>query len=93
LLNHILLSYQKHHAPSASSIPENANTSEYLRVIKPVQGIENCRFRPIVRTNEGVHVNLSPIDIKLAKHAIQKMIRDIQPRSALTVNTNQGGQL
>ena len=54
LLNHILLSYQKHHAPSQSSIPENVNTSDYLRVVKPVPGIENCRFRPIVRTIENL---------------------------------------
>jgi len=77
LLNHILLSYQKHHAPSQSSIPENVNTSEYLRVIKPVGGIENCRFRPIVRANERVHIDLSPLNIKLAKYAVQKMLREI----------------
>ena len=93
LLNHILLSYQKHHAPSQSSIPENVNSNEYLRVIKPVSGIENCRFRPIVRTIEKAEINLTPLDIKLAKYAVQKMIKEIQPRSRLAVNLNQGGQL
>ena len=77
LLNHILLSYQKHHAPSAASIPEHANSNDYIRIVKPLNGIENCRFRPIVRKNDNIHINLPPVPIKLAKHAILKMIRDI----------------
>lgn len=77
LLNHILLSYQKHHAPSQSSIPENVNTNEYLRMVKPVAGIENCRFRPIVRTISHVSVNMDPLPIKPAKIVVQKMLRDI----------------
>ena len=77
LLNHILLSYQKHHAPSQSTIPENANTADFLRVIKPIAGIENCRFRPIVKVNASVHINLSPLSIKLAKYSVQKMVKEI----------------
>jgi len=44
LFNHILLSYQKHHAPSQSSIPENQNIEEKLRVIKPLKGIDNSKY-------------------------------------------------
>jgi len=44
LLNHILLSYQKHHAPSQTQIPENATLEEKLRVIKPLTGIDNSRY-------------------------------------------------
>jgi hypothetical protein len=44
LLNHILLSYQKHHAPSQTAIPENNSIDEKLRVIKPLYGIENAKF-------------------------------------------------
>ena len=91
LLNHILLSYQKHHAPSQSTIPENTNTNEYLRVVKPITGIDNCRFRPIVRAIPHSTINLSPIRIKLAKITVQKMISEIQPRSQLAININQGG--
>ena len=49
LLNHILLSYQKHHAPSHAQIPENAALEEKLRVIKPYYGIDNSKFQPIIR--------------------------------------------
>ena len=44
LLNHILLSYQKHHAPSQTQIPENSTLEEKLRVIKPLAGIDNSRY-------------------------------------------------
>ena len=44
LLNHILLSYQKHHAPSQSQIPENETLEEKLRVVKPLTGIDNSKF-------------------------------------------------
>jgi hypothetical protein len=49
LLNHILLSYQKHHAPSQTVIPEDKGTLEALRVLKPVRGIEIQKFNPIIR--------------------------------------------
>ena len=60
-------------------------------MIKPVSGIENCKFRPIVRSVDHLQLNLTPIEIKLAKYTVQKMLRDIQPKSALDININQGG--
>lgn len=53
LLNHILLSYQKHHAPAQSKIPENAAHDEKLKIIKPLYGIDNSKFQPIVRVLEN----------------------------------------
>ena len=44
LLNHVLLSYQKHHAPSQATIPEDAQTDENLEVIKPIAGLEYSKF-------------------------------------------------
>lgn len=58
LLNHILLSYQKHHAPSQSKIPENQTLEERLRVVKPLNGIDNCKFQPIIRVLSHVNANL-----------------------------------
>lgn len=58
LLNHILLSYQKHHAPSQSSIPENEILDEKLRVIKPLAGIDNSKFQPIIRELIDVKIEL-----------------------------------
>jgi len=66
LLNHILLSYQKHHSPSQTSIPENQTLDENLRVVKPLYGIENSKFQPIVRELKGCHINLPLSTIKPA---------------------------
>ena len=44
LLNHILLSYQKHHAPSQTQIPENSTLDERTKVIRPLTGIDNSRY-------------------------------------------------
>lgn len=39
LLQHILLSYNKHHAPSSHAIPEDAEHEQDLKVVKPIDGI------------------------------------------------------
>jgi hypothetical protein len=49
LLNHLLLSYQKHHAPANQAIPEGSGIEDKLVVIKPLKGIENCKFYPIIK--------------------------------------------
>lgn len=50
LLNHVLLSYNKHHAPSGQKIPEASSDNEQsLRVIKPLPGIDLAKFQPIIK--------------------------------------------
>jgi|TARA_B110001450_G_scaffold238776_1_gene246070 hypothetical protein len=66
LLNHILLSYQKHHSPSQTAIPEDKVTDEKLRVIKPLYGIDNSKFQPIIRELTDVHIDLELSKIKPA---------------------------
>ena len=66
LLNHILLSYQKHHSPSQTAIPEDKVTDEKLRVIKPLYGIDNSKFQPIIRELMDVHIDLDLSKIKPA---------------------------
>ena len=67
LLNHILLSYQKHHSPSQTSIPENQVLEEKLRVIKPLYGIDNSKFQPIIRELADVHIDLELSKVKPAQ--------------------------
>ena len=61
-----------------------------MKVIKPVKGIENCKFRPIVRTMDNVKIDLDYIDIKPINKKVAQMIKEIQPKS-LNININQGG--
>ena len=49
LLNHINLSYQKHFAPVKTTIMEDEPTSDDLIVVKPMNGIDNPKFQPIIR--------------------------------------------
>lgn len=49
LVNHINLSYQKHFAPSKQTINEDEQSQDNVKVIKPLNGIENQKFTPIIR--------------------------------------------
>lgn len=80
LLNHILLSYQKHHAPSQSQIPENQALDEKLRVIKPHTGIDNSKFQPIIRTLGGVKIDLASSRIPPAQKRVTKLLKGIQAK-------------
>jgi hypothetical protein len=41
LLNHILLSYQKHHAPTQYTIPEDTEYNDNLAIVKPMEGMQS----------------------------------------------------
>lgn len=60
LVNHILMSYQKHHAPSQQVINENEEYEDDLKVIRPLLGIESNKHQPIVRANRNVAFNVTP---------------------------------
>lgn len=79
LLNHILLSYQKHHAPALNAIPEDKGTSDTLRVIKPVRGIDISKFNPIIRNVQNIKLELNPCQIKPASKAVLSMLRGKEP--------------
>jgi len=36
----VLLSYQKHHAPSSAVIPEGKEQKDEVYIVKPIYGIE-----------------------------------------------------
>ena len=65
LVNHILMSYQKHHAPSQQVIDENEEYQEDLKVIRPLQGIESNKHQPIVRSNHNLKVTIPALKQKL----------------------------
>lgn len=63
LLNHINLSYQKHFAPVKGMIKEDEEEDENLIVIKPLQGIENQKFHPIIKCLEEFDIAITPYQI------------------------------
>lgn len=60
LVNHILMSYQKHHAPSQQVIQESEEYQEDLKVIRPLLGIESNKHQPIVRANKDIGIAVVP---------------------------------
>ena len=62
LVNHILMSYQKHHAPSQQIINENEEYEDDLKVIRPLLGIESNKHQPIVRANRDSKFFIAPHD-------------------------------
>ena len=60
LLNHINMSFQKHFAPVKSVIKEDEEEDENLLVVKPLNGIENQRFHPIIKNMNDIEVAITP---------------------------------
>jgi hypothetical protein len=89
LLNHILLSYQKHHAPSQTNIPENEVLDEKLRVIKPLMGIDNSKFQPIIRELLDVQIELPLCRIDTVRKTVNKMIKELTKYARM--DEHQGG--
>lgn len=86
LLNHILLSYQKHHAPSQTKIPENAALEERLRVIKPQTGIDNSKFHPIIRVLSHIKVDLPLAKMEPAQKRVNKLLRSAHEKFKLSLD-------
>lgn len=63
MLNHILLSYQKHHDPSHQPIKEDTEQHDIVNVIRPLPGIEQCKYQPMVRQISNIKVALTPCKI------------------------------
>ena len=63
LVNHILMSYQKHHSPTSDVIDENAEQSPPIKVIWPMLGIESNKHQPIIRDQTSLGVKIQPVKI------------------------------
>lgn len=60
LLNHINLSYQKHFAPVKTVIKEDEEEEDNLLVVKPLHGIENQKYHPIIKNMDDIQVSITP---------------------------------
>jgi hypothetical protein len=63
LLNHINLSYQKHFAPVKQVIKEDEEEEDNLVVIKPLNGIDNQKYHPIIKNLDEIDVAITPYSI------------------------------
>lgn len=74
-MNHILLSYQKHHSPAQQPISEDKVNDDQLECVKPLNGIESNKFQPLIRKVEKANVLISPADFspayKITRHLLK----------------------
>lgn len=51
LVSHIILSYQKHHSPAMTTIPEDEPLDEELKVVRPLNEVKNdqVNYHQIIR--------------------------------------------
>ena len=54
------MSYQKHFAPVKGIIKEDQQENEELIVIKPLKGIENQKFNPIIKSLRDFDISITP---------------------------------
>ena len=99
LLNHINVSYQKHFAPVKTTIKENEKQEDNLIVIKPLNGVENNKFQPIVRQLDNIKVAITPFQMTPLHRVTDAVIQQMQSYNDYTeqhpssLNDNMLGQL
>lgn len=88
LFNHILLSYQKHHDPTMQPIDEDKEQEDTLTVLRPLKGIENSKYQPIVREVDTVYVDIQEIPMSpLSKCFDQRLMPRKVKTTAVDVQT------
>ena len=99
LVNHILMSYQKHHAPSQQVIQEGEEYEEDLKIIRPLQGIESNKHQPIVRANHDLNISIVPITATpiIYKNHHERILKlqkfnFLEPKVAVTQSSSKNTQ-
>lgn len=85
LFNHILLSYQKHHDPTLAVIDEDKEAEDMLTVLRPLKGIENSKYQPIIRQVDNVYVDIQEIPMSPLSKCFDKRL---MPKKIKTATIN-----
>ena len=69
LVSHIMMSYEKHHSPSAQSIPETEQTESHVKIIRQIKGVDSNKLQPMVRSHPDKdffvpYSDIPPMDYK-----------------------------
>jgi len=75
LVNHILLSYQKHHSPAQQIISEDKPNDDILEVVKPLAGIESSKYQPLIRKVANGEVLITPSELSPAYKITRKVLK------------------
>ena len=53
----------KHFAPVKTTIKENEKQEDNLIVIKPLNGVDNTKFQPIIRLLDNIKIAITPYQL------------------------------
>lgn len=85
LFNHILLSYQKHHDPTSHQIDEDQEQDDIISVLRPLRGIENSKYQPLIRELTNVYIDVPELPLSpLSKCFDQRLV----PKKVKTASMN-----
>lgn len=62
LVAHVITNYSKHHSPALTTIPEDSELQEDLKIIRPLNEVknDNINYHQIIRN----HYKKQPIEVK-----------------------------
>ena len=78
LLNHINLSYQKHFAPVKQVIKEDEEEDDNLVVVKPLAGIDNQKYHPIIKNMDEIDISITPYVMTPLNHITKPLINQLK---------------
>ena len=82
LFNHILLSYQKHHDPTMQQIDEDKEQQDEIKVLRPLKGIENSKYQPMVRELHNINIEVTDIPMSPLSKCFDKRLVPIKKKTA-----------
>lgn len=85
LLNHILLSYQKHHSPTQYMIPEDSEYTDNLAVVKPLKGIQTWKYNPIIRITPQPDPILTPYPLSPLRKITNSLLQRLEENEIRTI--------
>jgi len=92
LVNHIILSYNKHHAPSSQVIEEGKESNDKLEVVKAKKGIDSTKFTPVIRRLDGLNVQVTPCNHSPASKVTSKLLTSYQSQMSVHgISAGPGG--
>ena len=91
LVNHIILSYQKHHSPASQPIQENQESEDKLDVVKASKGIDSAKFQPIIRRLNHLNIAITPLSISPACKMTSKLVTSYQSQISWAGNQGANG--
>ena len=76
----------KHFAPVKSVIKEDEEEEEQLIVVKPLNGIENQKYHPIIKNMDDIDVSITPYQMTPLNAVTRPFINQLKSFNEYTEN-------